>query len=242
MSGSKPHGQPFWQTGFVFHIIPQLWRCTWEMILKCCWRKKCTVMPGIIPVLFFLLSFESLSTPVQVLQIWNHCVVYSITSVTVLLPFVCLSSFQLSRQDRHCETEWLHSNRSGGWTSSTTKLIISYISLYNYFPWIVFHEEGTLICDRDQNVKVKLLLLWCQTQMGYILLFFTLKFSILSKYSICWIYILWVFLQVCHSNLAHKSFVVVTFVTPVHQDLLRCRVLTSGIFETRFQVDKVNFQ
>ncbi|KAB0406322.1 hypothetical protein E2I00_007708, partial [Balaenoptera physalus] len=25
------------------------------------------------------------------------------------------------------------------------------------------------------------------------------------------------------------------------QDLLRCRVLTSGIFETRFQVDKVNF-
>ncbi|TKS87292.1 Guanine nucleotide-binding protein G(s) subunit alpha isoforms XLas [Collichthys lucidus] len=25
-------------------------------------------------------------------------------------------------------------------------------------------------------------------------------------------------------------------------DLLRCRVLTSGIFETRFQVDKVNFQ
>lgn len=27
-----------------------------------------------------------------------------------------------------------------------------------------------------------------------------------------------------------------------YQDLLRCRVLTSGIFETRFQVDKVNFQ
>lgn len=26
------------------------------------------------------------------------------------------------------------------------------------------------------------------------------------------------------------------------QDLLRCRVLTSGIFETRFQIDKVNFQ
>lgn len=26
------------------------------------------------------------------------------------------------------------------------------------------------------------------------------------------------------------------------QDILRCRVLTSGIFETRFQVDKVNFQ
>ena len=25
------------------------------------------------------------------------------------------------------------------------------------------------------------------------------------------------------------------------QDLLRCRVLTSGIFETKFQVDKVNF-
>ncbi|KPP57783.1 hypothetical protein Z043_124458 [Scleropages formosus] len=30
--------------------------------------------------------------------------------------------------------------------------------------------------------------------------------------------------------------------TPTDQDLLRCRVLTSGIFETKFQVDKVNFQ
>lgn len=29
--------------------------------------------------------------------------------------------------------------------------------------------------------------------------------------------------------------------TPTEQDILRCRVLTSGIFETRFQVDKVNF-
>ncbi|EDW31531.1 GL11181 [Drosophila persimilis] len=29
--------------------------------------------------------------------------------------------------------------------------------------------------------------------------------------------------------------------TPNEQDILRCRVLTSGIFETRFQVDKVNF-
>ncbi|XP_064862057.1 guanine nucleotide-binding protein G(olf) subunit alpha isoform X1 [Oncorhynchus nerka] len=29
--------------------------------------------------------------------------------------------------------------------------------------------------------------------------------------------------------------------SPTDQDLLRCRVLTSGIFETRFQVDKVNF-
>ncbi|XP_053740455.1 guanine nucleotide-binding protein G(olf) subunit alpha isoform X1 [Synchiropus splendidus] len=29
--------------------------------------------------------------------------------------------------------------------------------------------------------------------------------------------------------------------TPTDQDLLRCRVLTSGIFETRFLVDKVNF-
>ncbi|KAG1681671.1 Guanine nucleotide-binding protein G(s) subunit alpha [Nymphon striatum] len=29
--------------------------------------------------------------------------------------------------------------------------------------------------------------------------------------------------------------------TPSEQDILRCRVLTSGIFETRFQVDKVNF-
>ena len=26
------------------------------------------------------------------------------------------------------------------------------------------------------------------------------------------------------------------------QDILRCRVLTSGIFETRFTVEKVNFQ
>lgn len=30
--------------------------------------------------------------------------------------------------------------------------------------------------------------------------------------------------------------------TPTEQDILRCRVLTSGIFETKFQVDKVNFQ
>lgn len=29
--------------------------------------------------------------------------------------------------------------------------------------------------------------------------------------------------------------------TPTEQDILRCRVLTSGIFETRFQVEKVNF-
>ncbi|XP_037831290.1 guanine nucleotide-binding protein G(s) subunit alpha isoforms short isoform X2 [Kryptolebias marmoratus] len=29
--------------------------------------------------------------------------------------------------------------------------------------------------------------------------------------------------------------------TPTDQDLLRCRVLTSGIFETSFQIDKVNF-
>ncbi|CAF96489.1 unnamed protein product, partial [Tetraodon nigroviridis] len=29
--------------------------------------------------------------------------------------------------------------------------------------------------------------------------------------------------------------------TPTDQDLLRCRVLTSGIFETHFQIDKVNF-
>lgn len=29
--------------------------------------------------------------------------------------------------------------------------------------------------------------------------------------------------------------------TPTEQDILRCRVLTSGIFETRFVVDKVNF-
>ncbi|XP_065167342.1 guanine nucleotide-binding protein G(s) subunit alpha [Atheta coriaria] len=28
---------------------------------------------------------------------------------------------------------------------------------------------------------------------------------------------------------------------PSEQDILRCRVLTSGIFETRFQVDKINF-
>src|SRR5699024_5667141 len=29
--------------------------------------------------------------------------------------------------------------------------------------------------------------------------------------------------------------------TPSEQDILRCRVLTSGIFETKFQVEKVNF-
>ncbi|XP_077982135.1 guanine nucleotide-binding protein G(s) subunit alpha-like [Glandiceps talaboti] len=29
--------------------------------------------------------------------------------------------------------------------------------------------------------------------------------------------------------------------SPTEQDILRCRVLTSGIFETRFQVDRVNF-
>jgi guanine nucleotide-binding protein G(s) subunit alpha len=28
---------------------------------------------------------------------------------------------------------------------------------------------------------------------------------------------------------------------PIEQDILRCRVLTSGIFETRFSIDKVNF-
>ena len=30
--------------------------------------------------------------------------------------------------------------------------------------------------------------------------------------------------------------------TPSQQDVLRCRVLTQGIFETWFQVEKVNFQ
>ena len=30
--------------------------------------------------------------------------------------------------------------------------------------------------------------------------------------------------------------------SPSEQDILRCRVLTSGIFETKFQVEKVNFQ
>lgn len=29
--------------------------------------------------------------------------------------------------------------------------------------------------------------------------------------------------------------------SPTHQDILRCRVLTSGIFETKFRVDKVKF-
>lgn len=29
---------------------------------------------------------------------------------------------------------------------------------------------------------------------------------------------------------------------PTEQDILRCRVMTTGIFETRFEVDKVRFQ
>ncbi|XP_028288697.1 guanine nucleotide-binding protein G(olf) subunit alpha-like [Parambassis ranga] len=41
--------------------------------------------------------------------------------------------------------------------------------------------------------------------------------------------------------LERLEFVRRTDYTPTDQDLLRCRVLTSGIFETRFQVDKVNF-
>lgn len=163
---------------------------------------------------------------------------WSIVFGNCSLAFVSLSSFQLSRQDRHCETEWLHSNRSGGWTSSTTKLIISYISLYNYFPWIVFHEEGTLTFWSLSHIKVKLLVL--NQNVLYPLIFHSEIQYIVQIFNMLNCF-LWVFLHVCHANLAHKS-LVVTFVTPVHQDLLRCRVLTSGIFETRFQVDKVNFQ
>ena len=39
-----------------------------------------------------------------------------------------------------------------------------------------------------------------------------------------------------------SSLVVVLNITSSLQDILRCRVLTSGIFETKFVVDKVNFQ
>lgn len=45
-----------------------------------------------------------------------------------------------------------------------------------------------------------------------------------------------------NNNVDMDGFFCNTCVTFPHQDLLRCRVLTSGIFETRFQVDKVNFQ
>ena len=55
------------------------------------------------------------------------------------------------------------------------------------------------------------------------------------------------------SNYIHLSFLRFSFLdrvntirqldyTPNEQDILRCRVLTSGIFETKFQVEKVNFQ
>lgn len=45
-----------------------------------------------------------------------------------------------------------------------------------------------------------------------------------------------------HSFLDRVSIIKQTNYTPNEQDILRCRVLTSGIFETKFQVDKVNFQ
>lgn len=32
------------------------------------------------------------------------------------------------------------------------------------------------------------------------------------------------------------------FSDPSEQDILRCRVMTTGIFETKFEVDKVRFQ
>uniref|UniRef100_A0A3B5M2X2 Guanine nucleotide-binding protein G(s) subunit alpha n=1 Tax=Xiphophorus couchianus TaxID=32473 RepID=A0A3B5M2X2_9TELE len=44
------------------------------------------------------------------------------------------------------------------------------------------------------------------------------------------------------AQLFNKSLLYLQFAfPPLFQDLLRCRVLTSGIFETRFQIDKVNF-
>ncbi|CAB1336251.1 unnamed protein product, partial [Coregonus sp. 'balchen'] len=42
-------------------------------------------------------------------------------------------------------------------------------------------------------------------------------------------------------NLVNQKDFEFTFLDKIDIDLLRCRVLTSGIFETRFQVDKVNF-
>lgn len=50
--------------------------------------------------------------------------------------------------------------------------------------------------------------------------------------------------QVCKFLTPQHPFVLpsVTQTQSCVQDILRCRVLTSGIFETKFVVEKVNFQ
>lgn len=122
--------------------------------------------------------------------------------VLAILLNLFFFSPQLSRQDWHCETEWLHSHWSGD------------------FPWSQCHHHQRPR-DTSQMAPYPLysaLLLANVLHLIHIPTVLQLPFIILMKYNPDeWL----------------PSF---------SQDLLRCRVLTSGIFETRFQVDKVNFQ
>lgn len=63
--------------------------------------------------------------------------------------------------------------------------------------------------------------------------------SILFNHWHVWFKVLIYQVHLCFLN-SHLSVAPLLFC--FFQDLLRCRVLTSGIFETRFQIDKVNFQ